>query len=92
MHYTRINFKHPLTIHATVLALDRELRSSATFDVAFLLDCTGSMESFLDAAKNEIFTFVESLARIYPDIPLSVAFVANRGDDYPDMVMHFTHG
>eukprot|EP01034_Spumella_vulgaris_P021282 gene21282-27305_t len=58
--------------------LSGTLQTAASLDVVFALDCTGSMGSFIDAARDNMRELVDSLARLYPDIPLRVAFVGYR--------------
>ncbi len=58
--------------------LQRDLETAASLDVAIVLDCTGSMGGYIDAAKNNINGFVDSLSKIYPDIPLRIAFIGYR--------------
>ena len=58
-----------------VLALDLELRDLATFDVAFLLDCTGSMAGYISNAKEKVTTFCDSVKGLYPSLSVRVAFV-----------------
>jgi hypothetical protein len=75
-------------------ALEDKLQSAASLDVAIVLDCTGSMRTFLNAAKQNITMFVTSLRSVYPDIPLRVAFVGYRDHGDPDSkrlaVLRFT--
>jgi hypothetical protein len=59
-------------------ALQHELATSASVDVAIVMDLTGSMTPFIAAARDSISTFFDSLDRRDPDIPLRVAFVGYR--------------
>ncbi len=58
--------------------LHDKLQAAASLDMVFMLDCTGSMGSYIAAAKDQIREFVASLAKLYPDIPLRLAFVGYR--------------
>lgn len=52
-------------------------------DLAFLMDCTGSMESWIQAAKNQITKIVDdTIAQHGHDIHIRVGFVGYR--DYED--------
>jgi len=59
-------------------ALDKKLIKSATMDLLFMLDCTGSMQPYINAAKTRIRTFVKTIGETYPDIPLRIAFIGYR--------------
>ena len=62
--------------------------------LAFLLDCTGSMGQWIQAAKDQIEAIVEKTQREYAnaDLHFRVAFVGYRdyGDDVPYEVVPFT--
>jgi len=59
-------------------AMEQKMRVVASLDLAIMLDCTGSMYVYLENAKTQIYDFVDSIGRIYPDIPLSIAFIGYR--------------
>eukprot|EP01034_Spumella_vulgaris_P031981 gene31981-39507_t len=61
-----------------IAALQAQLRETASLDLVFALDCTGFMVSYIDAAKNNIRQVADSLTRLYPDVPLRVAFIGYR--------------
>eukprot|EP01034_Spumella_vulgaris_P039414 gene39414-48708_t len=61
-----------------IAALQAQLRETASLDLVIALDCTDSMESYIDAAKNNIRQVADSLTRLYPDVPLRVAFIGYR--------------
>jgi hypothetical protein len=54
------------------------LKIVSSVDLVIMLDCTGSMTSWMNCAKTRINELVSSMATIYPDIPLRVAFVGYR--------------
>lgn len=74
--------------------LQRDLLVSASLDVVFVLDTTGSMEGYINAARDNMNQLVDGLSRLYPDIPLRVAFVGYK--DHCNglnrlSVLHFTN-
>eukprot|EP01034_Spumella_vulgaris_P035428 gene35428-43683_t len=74
--------------------LQAVLRVSASLDVVFVLDTTGSMRDYIDAARDNMRDLVDGLAKIYPDIPLRVAFVGYKDHrDYQNRlsVLRFTN-
>ena len=48
------------------------MKAVASLDLVIMLDCTGSMYAYLENAKSQIYNFVDSIGRIYPDIPLKI--------------------
>jgi hypothetical protein len=54
------------------------LEIAASLDLAIMLDCTGSMAAYLEKAAKHIVSFVGSISKIYPDIPLRLAFIGYR--------------
>lgn len=62
--------------------------------LCFLLDCTGSMGQWIQAAKDQIETILETTQREYAnaDLKFQVAFVGYRdyGDEVPYEVVSFT--
>ena len=61
--------------------IDRVLAMMAAaqaVDLCFLVDCTGSMASYIQGVKEKIQTIVEKSKRMLPDLNFSVAFVGYR--------------
>lgn len=61
--------------------IDRVLRLMAAaqaVDLCFLVDCTGSMSSYIQGVKEKINAIVEKSKRMLPDLDFSVAFVGYR--------------
>jgi Mg-chelatase subunit ChlD len=60
--------------------------------LCFLMDCTASMQPWVDAARDEIQTIIEATHQTYPDAEFEVAFVGYRdfGDTTPHVVLPFT--
>ena len=60
-------------------------------DVCFLLDCTGSMQSYIDRAKNKIKDIIEEVKQQYPESEIHVGIVGYRDFDNPKFeVLQFT--
>ena len=57
--------------------LRRMLAHSKNVDVAFVLDCTGSMAGYINEAKNQIRKIVEEVTEMY-DNKMRVAFIGYR--------------
>jgi hypothetical protein len=59
--------------------------------LCFLMDCTGSMQMWIDAARNEIQTIVSATRQTYTEADIEVAFVGYRdyGDTVPSIVIPF---
>jgi hypothetical protein len=58
--------------------LEDKIKRAASLDVVFLLDCTGSMKSYIEATKNDILEFVHSILSLHPNISLRLAFIGYR--------------
>lgn len=61
--------------------IDRVLKliaAAQAVDLCFLVDCTGSMASYIQGVKEKIKTIVERSKRMLPDLNFSVAFVGYR--------------
>ncbi len=54
--------------------------------IAFVLDCTGSMEPWIRAAKTKIQEIVNTAKKDHPNAEFEIALVAYR--DYGDLVRH----
>jgi hypothetical protein len=61
-----------------MIELDTILKEASSLDMVFMLDCTGSMKKYIDAAKENILMFVDQLNTVVPDILLRLAFVGYR--------------
>jgi len=59
-------------------ALDKRLTMSASMDLLFMLDCTASMQPYINAAKTRIHTFVKTIGETYPDVSLRIGFIGYR--------------
>ncbi|XP_028404560.1 alpha-protein kinase vwkA-like [Dendronephthya gigantea] len=76
--------------------IDRVLQMMAAaqaVDLCFLVDCTGSMASYIQGVKDKIKGIIEKSKRMLPDLSFSVAFVGYR--DHCDgtdrtVVLNFT--
>jgi len=51
-------------------------------DVAFVIDCTNSMDPFLDEAKRVVDRLVSNLAAVVPNLKLSLVSFRDEGDEY----------
>jgi len=49
-----------------------------TLDLMFIMDCTGSMQSWINATKNELFNIIDTIRTEYPFIDIRVSFVGYR--------------
>ena len=101
---TRVRTKTKITeIETDVLAeearkreIDRVLQLMAAaqaVDLCFLVDCTGSMSSYIQGVKEKIQNIVEKSKRMLPDLDFSVAFVGYRDHcdgDNRTVVLNFT--
>lgn len=60
-------------------------------DICFLIDCTGSMEPWIQAAKNHVFDIVRKTQHETPETEVRVAFVGYRdyGDSPQFVCRHF---
>lgn len=61
-----------------VRTLLQMLQEAQQVDVAFLMDCTGSMEAYIAAAKDKIHAIAKSLQAKFPHLKMRVAFVGYR--------------
>ena len=55
-----------------------ELRQAEKVDICFMLDCTGSMSSYIAEAKSVIHRIVDKLKKRFVDFELRAAFVGYR--------------
>ena len=60
---------------------------NSNVDVAFMMDATGSMGSYIEAVKNGINSIVSKIHKKFKNAKVRVAFVAYR--DYGDGAKHF---
>jgi len=67
-------------------------RAPRQLDMAFVIDCTGSMSDELEYLKVEIESIVETISRRFPGVRPRFALVAyrDRGDRYVTRVYDFT--
>ena len=61
-----------------VSSMIRNVCSAESVDVAFVLDCTGSMSSYIAAVKNSIREIVDRIQKTNGDLKLRLAMVAYR--------------
>lgn len=61
-----------------------KLKQSERVDICFMVDCTGSMRSYIKETKKTVHNMVDRLAKMFPDFKVRVAFVAYR--DHSDGV------
>ncbi len=54
------------------------LKQAQTVDVCFLVDCTGSMDQYIDEIKTIIKRGLEKLTKIFKDIQLRFSFIGYR--------------
>lgn len=52
--------------------------ASLTVDIMFIMDCTGSMGSWIDASKREILNIVDEVQSSYEEAVIKMSFVAYR--------------
>lgn len=64
------------------------VRKSEQVDLAFLIDCTGSMRPYIEGVKDQIVEMVTRIQATCPDLELRVAFVGYR--DLMNSSEHFT--
>jgi len=63
-------------------SLDKRIaKETQQVDHAFLMDCTGSMGSYIATAKEKILFLVKNLKAKYPDMKLRLAFIGYRDVD-----------
>lgn len=64
----------------------------STLDILFVLDCTASMQPWINAAKRQIRTTLERLQSLHPNWTFHVALILYRdyGDDERRAVLDFT--
>ena len=90
----KILSKVDLEIRKTKIAkLFFELRMAEQVDICFMVDCTGSMSSYINEAKTVVHRVVEKLSKKFQDLKLRCAFVGYRDHcDHGDRVevMRFT--
>ena len=68
--------RHDRSIAIDVLEVD--LRSAISVDFAVVMDCTKSMSSYITSTKTKIIELVSEIAKMVPDVPLRLSFVAYR--------------
>lgn len=65
------------------------LQKMTNVQLCFLLDCTASMQVWIDAARDEIYSILAETRQEYSDADFEVAFVGYR--DYGDTVQHIVY-
>ena len=58
--------------------IDAIFRSAQRSDLCFLMDCTGSMQSYIDEVKEKMFAIVNEIEKSYRQLDLRLAFVGYR--------------
>lgn len=53
-------------------------KAASEVDMAFMMDCTGSMSSWIAAAKEKVLSIIPAVQQQFPDVVLRCAFVAYR--------------
>eukprot|EP01124_Arcella_intermedia_P017213 TRINITY_DN239_c0_g1_i4.p1 TRINITY_DN239_c0_g1~~TRINITY_DN239_c0_g1_i4.p1 ORF type:complete len:733 (-),score=170.53 TRINITY_DN239_c0_g1_i4:228-2426(-) len=68
------------------------MKNSQLVDLCFLIDCTGSMEPWIDAVKDGLLEIIANITKAYKDCSLRVAFVGYRdlSDKVPFSIYPFT--
>lgn len=77
----------------SLIPLQQSLLTRMELDVMFIIDCTGSMSSWIDAAKNEIKSIIEYITAENESIDVRMSFIGYRDHcDAKDQfaVMDFT--
>eukprot|EP01006_Ploeotia_vitrea_P030947 TRINITY_DN63263_c1_g2_i1.p1 TRINITY_DN63263_c1_g2~~TRINITY_DN63263_c1_g2_i1.p1 ORF type:complete len:681 (+),score=10.69 TRINITY_DN63263_c1_g2_i1:82-2124(+) len=54
------------------------LKTAASLDICFVLDCTGSMSGHMKSMQEKIQELATNCKTLYPDVPLRLAFVGYR--------------
>ncbi|CAF1629561.1 unnamed protein product [Adineta ricciae] len=63
----------------------KELNKTQSVDVCFLIDCTSSMQKYIDEVKDRIFETIRLLKSRFPHLNIRLAFVGYRDVDlHPD--------
>lgn len=62
-------------------ARQKAMQNTQQIDQVFLMDCTGSMGSYIQTAKDKITTLVDQLKKDYPYLKLRLAFIGYRDID-----------
>ncbi len=70
-----------------VRAVINSIRKAETVDLAFVLDCTGSMNAYIEATKKSMQEIVRRVKGTNPNLKIRVAVVAYR--DLADGALHF---
>ena len=62
----------------SLLILQKVRMRNDTLQVCFVLDCTASMQPWIDAAKDKIVDTLNSIRQRYPDYQITAAFIGYR--------------
>ena len=101
---TTIETTKPIEIETTEIQLTKEGEPElvkehakipeyiANLDVCFMMDCTGSMQSYIDRAKNKVKEIIEEVKIQYPESEVKVGIVGYRdhGDHKQYETLPFT--
>lgn len=63
---------------SSLLKLQKVKMRDPTLQVCFVLDCTASMQPWIDAAKDKIVDTLDSIHQRYPNYKISAAFIGYR--------------
>ena len=73
--------KHVAKIYSDLIRLEpvrRALFANKSLDMMFIIDCTGSMSSWIDASKKEIKSIIDCVRNQHFNIQIRVSIVAYR--------------
>ncbi len=74
----RINEESRLEGENTVSMLERQTALIASADICFMMDCTGSMRSWIKTAQDKLKQIIDEIRIEYPKAKFRVAFVGYR--------------
>jgi hypothetical protein len=67
----------------------QKLKAASVVDLCIVVDCTGSMHTYIAKVKEELFAMVDSIRAKHPDVVLNIAFVGYRDHEYgADRIIH----
>lgn len=84
--------KKTKTRKSLLKAMEQQLKTAASVDICFMLDCTGSMGSYISNMASQMNALISSIDGLYPDLPLRLAFIGyrNHGDKRILFIQEFT--
>ncbi|CAE7565971.1 vwkA [Symbiodinium sp. CCMP2592] len=73
-------------------SLTKRVKRYQEVDLLFVVDCTGSMQPYIDAVKTSIRSMVQRLLTAYPQLNLQLGFLGYRdvGDQQQFQILDFT--